>query len=38
MFYRALVLGFAMCNYYDQVKEEEMSKACSTKGGEEECI
>jgi hypothetical protein len=25
-------------NYNDQVKEDEMSRACSTKGVEEECI
>jgi hypothetical protein len=25
-------------NYNDRVKEDEMSRECSTNGGEEECI
>jgi hypothetical protein len=29
---------FAKNNYNDQVKKDEMVRACSTNGGEEECI
>jgi hypothetical protein len=29
---------FSKHNYSDQVKEDEMGRACSTNGGEEECI
>jgi hypothetical protein len=29
---------FAKYNYNYQVKEDEMGRACSTIGGEEECI
>jgi hypothetical protein len=29
---------FAKYNLKDQVKEDEMDGACSTNGGEEECI
>jgi hypothetical protein len=29
---------FAKYNWNYQVKEDEMSRACSTNGGEEECI
>jgi hypothetical protein len=27
-----------VCISYDQVKEDELGRACSTNGGEEECI
>jgi hypothetical protein len=33
--YSAFVLS---CIMNDQVKEDEMGRACSTNGGEEECI
>jgi hypothetical protein len=29
---------FSKHNYKDQAKEDEMGRACSTNGGEEECI
>jgi hypothetical protein len=29
---------FAKYNYNDQVKEDEMGRACSMNGGQEECI
>jgi hypothetical protein len=31
-------LFFAKYNYNDQVKEDEMGRACSTNGGQEECL
>jgi hypothetical protein len=31
-------ISFGNCFYTDQVKEDEMSRACSTNGGYEECI
>jgi hypothetical protein len=33
MFWKYLYLG-----WWDEFKEDEMGRACSTNGGEEECI
>jgi hypothetical protein len=35
---KSRILFFAKYNYTEQVKEDEMGRACDTHGGEEECI
>jgi hypothetical protein len=36
--YESVFVLFSKYNYNDQVKADEVSRACSTNGGDEECI